>query len=307
MKLLVTLGALFFSSLISAAPLHNIVIFGDSLSDNGNLYEFMKHQLPHSPPYYEGRFSNGPVWVEHLTASYFPNSSTTHLFNYAVGGSGVSEEDEDDVLFTLKKQVNTYLMSHEDKANADDLYIVWIGANNYLALPEEREKAVTEVTEGIGHSVQLLVDKGARHILLINLPDLGKTPAAVEFDATEAMGHLSSQHNEKLYTLFNALKEKNSEVEWLYYDLATMFTDVISHPDNYGFTNVANTCSNSTVDDASKKSLLKMVARVSPKIANDACEGYLFFDLVHPTGLAHRLIAEKVRHMFDEAGLVFTE
>ncbi len=58
MKLLATLGAFVFSGIVADAPLHNIVVFGDSLSDNGNLYEIMKHQLPQSPPYFEGRFSN---------------------------------------------------------------------------------------------------------------------------------------------------------------------------------------------------------------------------------------------------------
>src|SRR6188472_2981783 len=99
MKLLATLGALLFSGFVTATPLHNMVVFGDSLSDNGNLYEFMKHQLPQDPPYFAGRFSNGPVWVEHLVASYFPNDPSSHLFDYAFGGAGVSEEDGDDVLF----------------------------------------------------------------------------------------------------------------------------------------------------------------------------------------------------------------
>ena len=308
MKLLVNLGALLFSSFIYAAPLHNIVVFGDSLSDNGNLYEFMKHQLPQSPPYYQGRFSNGPVWVEHLSASYFSNSTDAHLLDYAVGGSGVSEEEEeDDVLFTLKKQISTYLLSHQDKANADDLYIVWIGANNYLALPEDAEKTVAYVNAGITHSIDLLVEKGAQHIMLINLPDLGKTPAAVEFDAADDMGYLSARHNEELYKTFNALKQKNPNLEWFYFDLASMFSDVVVHPENYGFTNVTNTCSNSIVDEGSKKSLLKMVANVTPKMDKDACEGYLFFDLVHPTGFAHSLISEKVRIMLDEAGVVFSD
>ena len=71
MKLLATLSAFLFSGIVAATPLQNIVVFGDSLSDNGNLYEIMKHQLPQSPPYYKGRFSNGPVWVEHLILHIF--------------------------------------------------------------------------------------------------------------------------------------------------------------------------------------------------------------------------------------------
>jgi phospholipase/lecithinase/hemolysin len=307
MKLLVTLGAFLFSGLINAAPLHNIVVFGDSLSDNGNLYEIMKHQFPQSPPYYDGRFSNGPVWIEHVIASYFPTSSTTHLLDYAIGGSGVSEEDEDDVLFTLRKQVHTYLLSHQDKASADDLYVVWIGANNYLGLPSDVAKTLHDVNLGIVHSIELLLDKGAKHILLINIPDLGKTPAATEFDSADIMGIFSTHHNQMLNYSFNMLKQRHPQVEWLYFDLGTMFDDVIEHPGSYGFTNVSETCSNSIADEFTKKSLLKMVASVTPKENSDACEGYLFFDLVHPTAYAHRLIAQNVREMLDAAGIEFAD
>jgi phospholipase/lecithinase/hemolysin len=307
MKLLVTLGAFLLSGLVQALPLHNIVVFGDSLSDNGNLYELMKHQLPQSPPYYEGRFSNGPVWVEHISASYFPASPTDHLLDYAVGGSGVSEDDEDAVLFTLKKQVNDYLLSHEDKANADDLYVVWIGANNYLGLPSDVAQTLNDVNAGIVHSVEVLISKGAKHILLFNIPDLGKTPAATEFDSAEMMTVFSAQHNEMLYSSFNKLKQSHPQVEWLYFDLATMFSDVIEHPGAYGFTNVSEMCSNAVVNEVTKKSVLNMVASVTPKLNKDACDGYLFFDLVHPTAYAHRLIAEKVRDLLDASGIEFTE
>lgn len=42
-------------------PFSRIVMFGDSLSDTGKMYGKMRGYLPSSPPYYQGRFSNGPV------------------------------------------------------------------------------------------------------------------------------------------------------------------------------------------------------------------------------------------------------
>jgi len=61
------------------ADYSNIYIFGDSLSDTGNLFNttsFLQDfpdtsalgipVLPPSPPYFEGRFSNGPIWIENL-------------------------------------------------------------------------------------------------------------------------------------------------------------------------------------------------------------------------------------------------
>lgn len=304
MKLLGTLSAFLFSSIVTAAPLHHIVVFGDSLSDNGNLYKVMNNQLPQSPPYYQGRFSNGPVWVEIVAASYFPNTAKDHLLDYAVGGSGVSE-DEGDVLFTLKKQVNNYLMTHDDKANADDLYVVWIGSNNYLGLPEDLEKSLVDVNAGIQNSIELLVRKGAKHILVFNIPNLGRTPAATAFEAVDVMTYLAKEHNERLAQTFTALKSEHPDVEWLYFDLGAMFEDVMDNPNAYDLTNVTDGCIDLMSEKGSKMSLLQMVARAKPTLRHDACEGYLFFDLVHPTALAHQRIAEKIRALFEEMGIEF--
>ncbi len=304
MRLLAALGAFLFSGIVLATPLHNIVVFGDSLSDNGNLYEFMDHQLPSSPPYFEGRFSNGPVWIERLIASYFPDSPKEHLLDYAVGGSGVSDEDsDDDVLFTLRREITNYLTAHHDKASADSLFVVWIGANNYLALPTEIEKTLQEVNDGITHGLQRLADKGAKHILVVNLPDLGSTPAAIEFDSIDTMTYFSKVHNHSLNVTLANLKQAYPDVEWLHFNMNEAFGEVIANPSTYGFTNITGTCVNSVVDDLTKHSVLQMVAASKPKMQQNACEGYLFFDLVHPTTYAHEILADRAKKMLDDAGV----
>ncbi len=306
MKLLATLGAFLFSGIVAATPLHNIVVFGDSLSDNGNLYEFMKHQLPQSPPYFEGRFSNGPVWIEHLVASYFPENPSPHLLDYAFGGAGVSEEEGDDVLFTLRREVDSYLLAHDDKASADSLFVVWIGANNYLGMPSDVEQTLKDVNAGITHSLERLAEKGAKHILLLNLPDLGRTPAALEFGSVELFSYYATQHNKSLDQTIANFKQKYPDINWLFFDLNHALNLLLENPEEYGFNNITGTCANAIVDELTKKSVLKMVARVTPKEGNQVCDGYLFFDLVHPTALAHKILSEKARAMLDEAGVVFT-
>ncbi|MCW8399723.1 SGNH/GDSL hydrolase family protein [Legionella sp. PATHC038] len=304
MKLLATIGAFLFSGIVWATPLHNIVVFGDSLSDNGNLYKFMKYQLPPSPPYYDGRFSNGPVWIEHVIASYFPKNASAHLLDYAYGGAGVSEEEgADDVLFTLRREVNNYLSEHHDKASENSLFVIWIGSNNYLAFPSEVEQTLHDVHTGIIHSVQRLVEKGAKHILVVNLPDLGRTPAAIEFGSVNEMTYFAREHNNMLSKSIDELKQAHPDVQWLYYDLHQAFEELMSHPQDYGFTNLTGTCVNSVVEDITKTSILKMVASVKPKAPQDACTGYLFFDLVHPTALAHKILGDKAREMLDQAGI----
>jgi phospholipase/lecithinase/hemolysin len=55
----------------ASAAFSNAYFFGDSLSDTGNVYTvFGPGYVP--APYYDGRFSNGPVWVEHLAAMPTP-------------------------------------------------------------------------------------------------------------------------------------------------------------------------------------------------------------------------------------------
>jgi phospholipase/lecithinase/hemolysin len=53
MKFLLSILISFWSLCSFSKSLNQLVVFGDSLSDRGNLYEYMNHQLPMSPPYYE--------------------------------------------------------------------------------------------------------------------------------------------------------------------------------------------------------------------------------------------------------------
>ncbi len=308
MKLLATFAAFLFSGIVAATPIKNVVIFGDSLSDNGNLYEFMNRQLPQSPPYYEGRFSNGPVWIEHLIASYFPDNPAPYLHDYAFGGAGVSAGEEDDeVLFTLGRQIKTYLKEHNDKASDDSLFIVWIGANNYLAAPEEEEQTLQDVNTGIAHGLQILVENGAKHILVLNIPDLGRTPAATEFGSIELLTYFSDRHNDMLLKTVENFKQTYSDVDWIYFDMHKAFNEVLERAEDYGFSNITGTCSDLIADELSRKSVLNMVAHVKPGRVLDGCDGYLFFDLVHPTALAHKILAAKARDLLDAIGVEISD
>jgi len=311
MKIISTILALFLSTVVSAStPLSKLVVFGDSLSDNGNLYEYMKRQLPVSPPYYEGRFTNGPAWVEILMESYYQNDSKDHLFDYAFGGAGIMEDDPDDSFFTLSREINTYLLANNDKADPNAMFVVWIGSNNYLAIPEpsEMEKVIQEVNYGILKDLNRLVSKGAKHILVVNIPDLGNIPIAREFNAVEELSYLSKQHNLVLEQNVFDLKNKYPEVQWLYYDINIIFDDMRLFPAKYGFNNVTDTCYEQAAQSLSKRNyVLKMVSTIKANnlLGNNACDGYLFFDPVHPSAPAHVLMAKTTKELFDRNGVNF--
>lgn len=306
------LFALVLSNLVYAKPLNNIVVFGDSLSDNGNLYKLQN--LPPSPPYYAGRFSNGPVWVEKLAEACFPKNGSAHLQDYAFGGAAIIEE-EDDIVFSLKLEVATYLSAHQDKADENSLFILWIGANNYLMAPPNVEETLTQVNTGIRHGLQRLVKAGAKHIMLVSLPDLGNSPFPKEFYSEdeipfirEKLSLYSRRHNELLVDMINELKQSNSDIQWLYFDAGSKVKEVLDAPENYGIRNTTDACYATFTENSTKRSLLSLATNLKPEAEQtepDHCNTYLFFDGVHPTTSAHKILAEQAKALLDSEGIEF--
>lgn len=294
-----------------AVTLDNIVIFGDSLSDTGNLYEYMKHQLPQSPPYYTGHFSDGPIWVEYLMKHYFENADA-RILNYAFGGAGVLNDngDDDDVFFTLNREIDTYLLSHADIANPQSLFIVWIGGNNYLGAPDNADEVTEQVKNGIQKGLERLVQAGAKHILLMNLPDLSRTPLAQELEAEQSLETLSVMHNDKLFGLFKQMQQQIPAVQWMFFDVNKVFVKLTNHYREFGFDYLHETCYDALIQPNEKTSLLKMVASVHAKnasisAAHPTCERYFFFDLVHPTTQVHQLTSQYLFEKLDQEHIAF--
>ncbi|KAJ9083741.1 hypothetical protein DSO57_1031692 [Entomophthora muscae] len=69
--------------LVEQAPLwfDGIYLFGDSDCDTGNLFKLTKNTDPDPKAYWNGRFSNGPMWPDYLQARHKLN-----VRNYAYGG-----------------------------------------------------------------------------------------------------------------------------------------------------------------------------------------------------------------------------
>ncbi|MDA9272083.1 SGNH/GDSL hydrolase family protein [bacterium] len=310
MRFIFTVLMLFVSMTVSAVSLDKVVVFGDSLSDNGNLYEYMKHQMPISPPYYQGRFTNGPVWVELLVQSYYANDPRSHLLDYAFGGAGIAVEDGDDddeTLFTLRREIDSYLLAHQDKADAKSLFVMWMGSNNYLAIPDDVEQTVDDVILGIRENLERLVLKGAKHIMVINLPDLGQTPAARDFDAVDILTDCSAKHNANLKSMIEEFKIQYPDVQWIHFDVNQMLLDILHNPAQFGFTNTSDTCYEEIIDHPSAKSVLNLASTITPhkSLSGDPCAGYLFFDPVHPSMLAHQLMSDRMNQLFIELGIEF--
>lgn len=75
--------------------IERLVIFGDSYSDtdiadnSGNLYDLLNGIYPPSPPYFKGRFSNGPIWADILNSRFDPAEVEVRSLAVGVPKQGV--------------------------------------------------------------------------------------------------------------------------------------------------------------------------------------------------------------------------
>ena len=172
-----------FAASASAQTYNRLVVFGDSLSDNGNLYLISGGTQPPSPPYAR-RFSNGPTFVELLgfNAANF-NGSVTGSINYAFGGSRTDASAG--VPFGMLNQLSRYTAAG-GRFSSTDLVSVLGGANDiFQGLPiagasASPVAAITPVATTAAANIDSLVNTvagaGAGTILVTNLPKLSLTP-----------------------------------------------------------------------------------------------------------------------------------
>lgn len=338
--------ALLFWPVLSFAnsPIINkMIFFGDSLTDTGNLYRYLGHILPKSPPYYEGHFSDGSVWAEHLYKHYFPKRDDFSAYNYAVGGASAVFSLHAPLPYTLAGEITDYLLLHDDKDKANILYVIWIGGNNYLYAPSNSEGITTRVVEGIATQVEKLIRRGGKYFFIPNLPDMGTTPYGYEHETSEQLSQLSTLHNQKLAAKLAELQQKYPEAVLVEFNVGRIFDEFYQHPARYNITHLKEPCFAggyvfrfrgndsqsmnylsellssheihlSQVEQAALLDNPVLSEALSNGVAADylgekeqSCEHYLYFDHIHPTHVMHTYLAEFAIETLNSAGFMFKD
>lgn len=251
----------------SAGPFTDLFVFGDSLSDVGNTSASTFGLQPGSG-YFNGRFSNGPVYAELLSQGLGLGTlsrSGAGGDNFAYGGAETNGPGGFTGLFldSLVEQVDEYI-DRLDGAAADPsaLHVVFIGANDLLG-------GQTNVATPLGvieTQLTRLVNAGVRRLLGINLPLLGLTP---DNAGNAAISATTQAFNAGLSAVYDSIETTTPNATLYRVDLESLFTDLVSDPSNWGFTNTTDQGIN----------------------AADAA-GYVFWDGVHPTREAHTLLGD---------------
>lgn len=270
-----------------ASTYSGLYAFGDSLTDNGNLFALTGGLSPASP-YVGGRFSNGPVAIEYVAASL---GLTLH--DYAYGGATTGTQNVNPVVngiapTGLLAQVSGFDSAMGGVADGQGLYFVYAGANDFLSANPATPIA-TVIGTAIGNltnAVGALYGMGARSFVLPTLPDLGKTVAALNQDALTpgyAAGatQLSLGFNQLLLGAYGQLAAALPGETFMFVDSVLAQTSgLAAFLANGG--NVTQSCLSAG--------------------ANPACDGYFYFDDIHPTTLAHRMFSSAVLNAVPEPG-----
>ncbi len=253
-----------------AQPFDRMVVFGDSLSDTGNIFQVTGGLVPESPPYFDGRFSNGPVWVEYLADSLsIPDRNVTNL---ALGGATTE---------AIAQLVDIHLASAPDTSNT--LYVVWGGANNLLDILD-LDPVVDPNQNFIQEALTDLAAAGAEHILVPNVPNLGQTPRIL--DTNDPAQIADATNNTIAFNL--RIDASVDHVEQTFgidiFELNTfsLIDQVVSNPAAFGYTNVTSP------------------ALLPNKTVVPNPDEFLFWDSIHPTTSAHAYLADVAAQTIPE-------
>ena len=230
-------------------PFNDLIFFGDSLSDSGNLYYRTFGFIPKSPPYFAGRFSNGPTWAESV-ADHYKAQNQMESDNFAVGSaSAVFHNPVKGYLpYTLTMAVYNYLVRYAWYDKTHTLFTIWIGANDYMKGADDVDDATTAVVNAIGDNIETLIGREGKYFLLMNLPDISKTPLGKTSDKAANLSALSEAHNRKLAIKVAELQKKYPETIIRIYDIYSDFEVLTKDPDvynkkyNINLTNITESC-----------------------------------------------------------------
>ena len=268
--LILLLAMVCFTSTVFAVPYDSVVVYGDSLSDNGNFYAATGEPVA---PYYNGRRSNGPVAVEQLATSmgvplvdFAWIGATTGVGNYVGGGTVTSMG-----AYNLPGMTTVYTATKGllGPYVSGGLFIVWGGPNDILAPSPLDLTPADIISRALANELAIIADlkgMGVKTILAPGMPDLGLTPYF------KSLGPAYVTLGTFITDEFNAGLQALLPPDVLYFDTASLLRSVVNNPAAYGFTNSTDYYLATMSGDPNS---------------------YVFFDDFHPTAATHAIIARE--------------
>jgi len=292
---------LFVFSVKASPSFSDIFIFGDSMSDTGNLASVIGD---YPPAYYNNRFSNGPVAVEILGEELdLPTNASLYLVsqnagtNYAVASAKAGGSASLD----LNSQINAFLAARKFSIPKDALYVVFIGGNDVRSardVPDGQsvETVLQNAVDSIEQNIDRLISSGAKNILVINSIDMGNLPEMFLMDLQishkPVPGNQTTQNTRRFNDLLGKSVddiENDRDIKIAEFDSFEFLNRVISRAKLFGFRYVREPCFFfSTLD-----------FHPDCNFGQNA-DAFLFFDEKHPGSIGQALIGNALFKLVED-------
>lgn len=287
------------------------VFFGDSLTDDGNLFDLTTavsdEGFPIEDVGYNQRFTNGLVFAEYTA----PLLGVDNTLNFGIGAAQalgsltlrdeVVERELEEFLtvpledpaldfdINLTAQIDRFLAETAGQDRSDMSATVFIGANDYLNFEPSSPEALlieglgllVEITDAVADAAQTLADEGVGQVVINGLPSGDFFPAVRSSpELAPIAGVVLGLHNLRLKNTVEELQAQG--VDAVYVDIEAMTRTIIDDPLNFGIT--------APIDD-----VVVLDGNTIDPILNPAVDGIpldqvAFFDLVHPTDTIHGVL-----------------
>ena len=300
-----------------AGDYSSVTFFGDSLTDGG----YFKKSTEALGYEQSGQYTTNPdnswatPFAESLGLSSVANTydedvgqQTTTGNNYAIGGARTGVDLEHDKykdttgkllpVYSTSSQVDSFLANN--KVDSKGLYTVWTGANDLFAIlkaPSEADSIISSAVEDEVSTIKKLRDSGAEYILVGNIPDVGLTPNFVGTPLATIGNSYAVQYNKELY---EGVKKTGANVIPL--DTFNLLQTVARNPARYGFSNLTDKACTNLNDKGEAGSSVE--CGPDDLVNENANNSYFFADSIHPTGRAHKMIADYANAVVTAPGQV---
>jgi outer membrane lipase/esterase len=266
----------------AAVPIDELFVFGDSLSDTGNVHQMMgwlgaASPTP-SPPYFEGRFSDGPNWVDRLATemNLVAQPAWQGGSNFAHGGAqtGCGLSTLAPVVPNLGEQIESFARLRQRFAS--DAWIVLCGGhNNLIATVQGKDDIAWETAlRHLLTHMERLYQLGGRQFIVPNLMPVDRTPEAPD-DRRQFMREWLRSFDQQLAARLEQFQALHPEVHLVTPDFARAIDELLDHPQAYAFSNTGQ-----AVYDSS-----------AGRVVGDPAT-WFWFDECHPGHRAQQLIAQ---------------
>ncbi|KAJ1722934.1 hypothetical protein LPJ53_002687 [Coemansia erecta] len=314
LTLVITLTTTTTAAAAAAIKQPSLYVFGDSISDTGRLRALTLNMIPPAP-YWQGRFSSGPVWAE-----YTALLQTKQLRNYAVGAAVTNTSDLELFGFlplsipSTHDQIKSASASAASAApGASDVAVLEIGGNDIMTvLPDvvEGKTSAAAFADALSGTVvqqaQMLAAMGFRTILVANAPPMQLVPLMKMERRAATAGTISAAYNAQLSAKLSTWQQQQQQqqkqqqqapgVRIGLLDLNTFVQNALSPSVSgaLGLRDTENACVGGNLlglfSDANHvEALVRFLVDVKGAVLCSKPGAQFFWDPIHPGERVHRL------------------